>query len=247
MTEATINMEAVSGRIDPKNLLAGIKVEKPQNIREKTRKFLCGIKRTKENERFQFQIRVGPVAFASKTFSWEGVGDEAVQNWIDGAVYELSEQQVHEIRAKLQYRYLRPKFTPGEEGKAPILSGYEDVDASDGGGIDPKTGEVIAPKSLPRRLRGDETPLLDLIVFEMCHQDTRLGGKTLTVKDLEAMLAEARAEEAREVDSGLSHFEEGKGGKAMTPKAESSRSAKEQKALSTASDTKKGTAGFLPG
>ena len=44
---------------------------------EKVKQYVCGIRRTKENERFEFQVRVGPACFTTETFSWDGRGENA--------------------------------------------------------------------------------------------------------------------------------------------------------------------------
>lgn len=233
---------------NPTALLDDIVVAKADNCAEKVRKYVCGIKRPArpapnmphEEERFEFQIRVGPACFTTETFKWDGVGEHAKQVFRNGAIQSLSEIQVQEIREKLKHRYIRRV-----RDKTGNLVGVIDIDASDGGGLDPVTGQRTPAKRLNGRLSGDETPLKDLLVFEPIYENEMLGGRTVTVADLKSMLLEAEQDEQRILEGDDAVFETGRGGKKQQKTAE--RDPKLAASMSTTDGKRKADGGFLPG
>lgn len=236
-------MTEVATKPEKVNILDDVKVERPDNAIEKTRKYFCGINREGKGAQFaafDFQIRVGPVCFATQTFKWEGKGETAQQRFRNGAVYALSDRQVDEVKAKLKWRYLRARTVEGR------IVGVEDVDSSDGGGSikpDDHSGNFQPARYVPGRLRGDETPLKDILVFEPCIEDDRLGGTVVTLDQLKAMVAEAEADEARLEAGGPDEFE----AKKAAPNGPTARDPKALQRLSTTDGKRKAEAGLLPG
>lgn len=203
------------------NLLEGVEVNKPENAVTKTRKYLCAIKDETPFGKLDFQIGVGPVVFCRRTFAWEGQGEDATRAPIRGAVYDLTDAQVEEVRSKLRFRYLRPSMLTTPDGK--VMTGVEDVDASDS---DPKN-----PKLMPGRLRGDETALRDVLVFERVHTVSGLKGQTISVAEARRIVEEAEKDNDRDLEGPDAIIEMEKGGQKSM--AVEKRDAKTQKALST--------------
>jgi len=218
------------------NLLEGIVVKKPESAASKTRKYLCSIKDETPFGTLDLQIAVGPVVFCRKTFAWEGVGPEATQIPIRGAVYELSDEQVELVRSKLRFRYIRPARSKTGDGKM-VMTGVEDIDASD--------SDPVNPKLLPGRLRGDEVPLHTILVFERVHTVAGLKGKAITLEEAKKIVADAEADNDRDLEGPEAAFamESGRGGKA--PGKLDPRDAKTQKALSTTDGKREAKAGLI--
>lgn len=204
------------------NVLEGVNVNKPENAVTKTRKYLCAIKDETPFGTLDFQIGVGPVVFCRRTFTWEGQGDDATRAAIRGAVYDLTDAQVEEVRSKLRFRYLRPSSMKTPEGR--VMTGVEDVDASDS---DPKN-----PRLIPGRLRGDEVPLRDILVFERVHTVTGLKNASISLAEARRIVEEAEKDNDRDLEGpdAIFEMEQGKGGKSMTVEK---RDAKTQKSLTT--------------
>ena len=223
----------------PAKSLLDFDVLKPEHAKEKVKKYLCGLKEPSEGGLpFEVQIQVGPVCFCKETFYWEGKGENAKQVFVKGSVYDLTDAQVKEVQEKLKHRYIRLRTTNG------VLTGLEDVDASDGGdlsGTRPEKDGGSAPKRVPGRLRGDEVPLKNFLVFKQVYDNPTLNNRTVTVSDLKAMLAEAEAEEARLLEGDDSVFESGKGGK----KAQKTADEKTLNALATTDGKRKAEGGYL--
>lgn len=232
----------------PSALLEGIDVLPPEQSVTETRLYVCGIRKTEEFARFEFQIPVGPAVFTTQTFEWEGKGENAKQVFRDGALVRLSDAQVKEIREKLQFRYLRPV-----KNKSGAVTGVEHVDASDGGAIDEVRGlngvtQVKRPaQRLPGRLRGDEVPLTKILMWEPVYGNPKMNGRVLTVADLKQMLEEAQRDEERMNEGGqaaIDMLESGKGGKRAG--AAAPRDPKLAAQLSTTDGKRKADAGFIP-
>lgn len=249
----------------PQGLLDGIEVLKPEASYEKTKKYICGIRKTKEMGGFELQLRVGAACFSTSTFEWRGKGPDAQMVFRDGALQVLSQEQIDDIKAKLKHRYIR--VCKDDKGQ---VTGVQDVDATDGGDttktrqgqpmVNKSTGELVLgpdgkavygqddgqPRRLAGRLHGGETPLKDILILESVYDNPRLNGRTVTVSDIKAMLAEAEAEEARELEGGDAVFESGKGGKRQKGgEAEKARDPKALQSLSTTDGKKKAEAGYL--
>lgn len=262
MTESTTPESIVKPNLttEPGGLLddAQVPVAKPENYAAKTRKYLCGIAVPLDLQRldkyghptgkplFEFHIGIGPAVFCTETFAWRGRGDDAKQVFRDGAIAILSEAQVKDVQTKAQFRYIRRiKDADGN------INGIQDIDCSDGGSYDPKTGIRTKPVRVEGRLRGDETPLKQLLVFEPIYENEKLGGRTVTVEDLKQMLAEAQAEEQRllEGNDAIFEAESGRGGK-LEKKSSSKAAERDPKlahTLSTGTEKRKPEAGFIPG
>lgn len=231
------------------SILDDVEVKIPAHAATKTRKYICGIRKRGDTAHLEFQIRVGPVCFPTETFEWEGKGESAKQVFKKGAIYDLTDAQVEEVKAKIQHRYIRR--IRGKDKNGPI-TGCVDIDASDGGSmtIDPKNQERIRHPAARNdaRLNGDEEPLKNLIFMEPCYDNPKLGGRVVTVADLKAMLAEAEIEEQRMLsgDNAVFEAESGKGGKLEKLAGRAAeRDAKMLNAMNTTDGKKKADGGYL--
>jgi len=234
------------------SILDEVAVVVPSSAVSKTRKYVCGIRKREDTEHLEFQIRVGPVCFATETFEWDGKGENAKQIFKKGAVYDLTDEQVAEIKMKISTRYLRK--VRGKDKNGPI-TGVVDIDASNSGSlsIDPVTQERTNHPSTRdnSRLHGTEEPLKNLVFMEPCFENPKLGGRVVTVADLKMMLEEAETEENRLRDGKDSIFEmeSGKGGK-LEKKTElagraAARDEKSLKTMSTTDGKSKAEGGYL--
>jgi hypothetical protein len=277
------------------SLLDAIEVKKPDNCVARTKKYYCGIKEWIANgtapEReiganpgkgippigphrgFELHLGVGNATFCTQTFAWDGVGDDAKQVFKKGAIQEFSPEEVAEIQAKLQHRYLRLVRHP----KTHDLLGFRDVDASNGGAFhystpDPENTAFLKEdkdgprpvRRVPGRLSGDEMPLKDILVFHNVMKDERTG-TMFTVSDLKRLLAEAEAEERRELEEGGTVFDKkpgessptvagaagldtGNGGKLeVKSAAQAKKDAKLLDGLNKTTNVNKSQGGYIPG
>ena len=163
-----------------------------------------------------------------------------------GAVCDLTEAQVAEVRAKIQHRYVRRYYHKG------VLCGMTDVDVSDSGGItiDKDTGEHHrrAPVVLPGRSSPNDTPLKDIVSMEFAVVNAGVKGRVITRDQALAAVAAFEAEDGRALESVDQTFEVGKGGKSPEQRK------KEEAALTSLSksrpqgkgDAMVGGAGRLP-
>ena len=235
------------------SILDAVEVKVPEAHRLKTKKYICGIRHLPDTKHLEFQIRIGPVCFASETFRWEGKGEHAKQVFREGAIYDLTDAQVEEIKAKIQYRYLRKYVKKGKNDER-VVTGVADIDVSDGGAILVDDKGVQTHRNaqvLGGKLNGDETPLKNLIFMEPCYDNPKLGGRTVTVEDLRKMLEEAEREAARETsgDVTFEEMESGKGGKlekkSLAGRAEP-RDLGTAVKLSTTDGKRKAEGGYIP-
>lgn len=232
--------------------LAGIVVKTPETNLAKTRRYFAGIKKMpdKSLDRFQLRVGVGSVVFSSQTFAWKGKGDLAEQVFRAGAVCDLTDDQVREVREKLRYLYLRLAKAEDEDGQE-FITGLQIIDASDSGSITKNPDGSINKHPVHEKmgiLRGDEIPLVNILSFVPAASIEEFDGQVMTLEQARKIVAEAEAEEAKLLQDPVGYMESGKGGlleKKAGKSKESAQEAKRLRGLASTDGSKKAEGGYL--
>jgi len=207
------------------DMLADIVVKKPQHSDAKTKKYLCSIRKGTDAsplpwDHLDFQIGVGPACFGRRSFVWQGQGVDAQQVFFHGMIAVLTDDQVKEVKTKLQFEYAR--FTYSKKG---VLTGVKRINSSNSGmiSVDPVTRAetILPPREVAGRTVNGDVPLKDLLDIKPVYEDTKIIARYITVEEARETIRLAEAEAKRELEGNdatfgtdpAREFETGKGGK----------------------------------
>jgi len=225
----------VAPAVAPKaaGILDDVVVKRPQHSDAKTKKYLCTIKTGTEAaplewDHLDLQIRVGPACFGRHSTIWEGEGLDAKLVEIKGMLAVLTDDQLKDVKAKLQFRYARKVYAKKEKDGQRVLIGLADIDSSDGGGInvDPVTRVETprGPQERPGKTVNGDIPLKDVLDIVSVWEDRHIRGRVISVDEARQVIAAAEEEAKRELEAQgatfggdpAEEFEKGRGGKSRS-------------------------------